>query len=172
MIDKVLSFIVEKLNATLENQYPSCEPHAVMGRIGGILSTALENKVIVSLANLEHETRIQGTNLPRGGPPPLTINVFILVVANFGDNYADALKFLSAALVFFHSSPVMTPATSSDFPTEIEKLTIEFVNLSLQEVSNLWTVRGSLYLPSFVLKLMPLPMDMVNIRDLGPPAHS
>ena len=88
------------------------------------------------------------------------------MVANFGDNYADALKFLSAALVFFHSSPVMTPATSSDFPADIEKLTIEFVNLSLQEVSNLWTVRGSLYLPSFVLKLTPVAM---NLRNIVPP---
>jgi hypothetical protein len=155
MIDKVLSFIAEKLNATLESQYPSSEPHAVMGQIGDISSTVLESKVIVSLANLEYETRIQRTNLSRGGPTPLPINIFILVVANFGDNYADALKFLSAALVYFHSSPVMTPATLSDFPTDIEKLTIEFVNLSLQEVSNLWTVRGSLYLPSFVLKLTP-----------------
>jgi hypothetical protein len=170
MIDKALSFIVDRLNATLQMQFPSSKPHSVMGRIGGSESTALENKIILSVANLEQLTRTQGTNNPRGeGAPPLNINLFILVAANFGDNYAEALKFLSAALVFFHSSPVMSPATSPDFPADIEKLTIEFVNLSLQEVNNLWTVRGSLYLPSFVLKLTPLAMAMVNIRDLVPP---
>jgi len=163
MIDKLLSFIVDRLNAALEIQFPNSEPHVVMGRIGGVESTALENKIIVSMANVEQETRTQGTrNFLGADPPLLNVDLFILVAANFTGNYAGALKFLSAAVVFFHSSPVMTPATSPDFPADIQKLTIEFVNLSLQEVNNLWTVRGSLYLPSFLLKLTPLPMAIVN----------
>jgi hypothetical protein len=170
MIDKVLGFIVDKLNAALQIQFPSGKPYVAMGRVGGAESTALENKIILSMANLEQETRTQGNNNPRGdGPQPLNINLFILVAANFGDNYAEALKFLSAALLFFHSSPVVTSATSPDFPADIEKLTIEFVNLSLQEVNNLWAVRGSLYLPSFLLKLTPITTAMVNIRDIVRP---
>ena len=156
MIDKVLGFVVDDLNATLQSQFPSGERRAVMGRIGGVESTALDNKIIVSIANLEREAGTARTNTPRGGgPPPLDINLFILVAANFGD-YAEAAKFLSAALVFFQSRPVMTPATSPGFPAGIDRLTIEFVNLSLQDLNNLWSVRGSLYLPSFLLKLRTL----------------
>jgi hypothetical protein len=153
MIDRVLGFIVDGLDAALQSQFPSSGSLAVMGRMGGGESPALENKVIVSVANLEREAGTERTNTPRGGgPPPLDFNLYILVAANF-DNYAAALKFLSASVVFFQSRPVMTPATSPGFPAGIDRLTIEFVNLSLQDLSNLWTVRGSLYLPSFLLKL-------------------
>jgi|SRR6266851_9939644 len=173
MIDKVLGFIADKLNATLQTQWPSSEPHAVMGQIGGADSTAVESKIIVSIANLERETAAQGTNNPRGdGPLPLNVNLFILVAASFGDNYAEALKFLSAALVFFHSSPVMTPATSPNLPAGIEKTTIEFVNLSLQDLNNLWTVRGSLYLPSFVLKLRTVTFATDDILSRVPRIRS
>jgi hypothetical protein len=143
MIDKVLGFIVERLNTALQDQDPRSELPAIMGRLGGADSAWFENKIIVSLANIERETATQQAN-----------NLFILVAANFNDkNYAEALKSLSAALAFFQSSPVMTPATSPGLPAGIDKLTIEFVTMSFQEVNNLWAVRGSLYLPSFLLKL-------------------
>jgi Pvc16 N-terminal domain len=151
MIDKVLAFVVDRLDTMLQSQDPRSEPRAIMGRLGGAESAATENKIIVSIANIERETTQRPAN--RGGPPPLDINLFILVAANFSDDYAEALKALSAALAFFQSSPVMTPATSPGFPAGIERLTIEFVNMSLQEANNLWTIRGSLYLPSFLLKL-------------------
>ena len=155
MIDKVLGFIVEILNTALQEQDPRSERPAIMGRLGGAESAMFENKIIVSLANIERETRTQRVNnLQSRRPPPLDVNLFILVAANFSDNdYPEALKSLSAALAFFQSSPVMTPATSPGVPAGIERLTIEVVNMSFQEVNNLWTVRGSLYLPSFLLKL-------------------
>src|SRR5260370_23427017 len=149
MIDKALSFIVDKLEAALQNQDRSSEPHAIMARLGGAESAVVENKIIVSIANLERETGTQGANNPLGDrTPPLNINLFILVAANFGDNYAEGLKQLSAALAFFQSSPVMTPATSPDFPAGIEKWKLEVVHMGFQEVTNHSTSRVSLYLPS------------------------
>jgi hypothetical protein len=167
MIDRALVFIVDKLNEALQFQYPSSERHAIMGQLGGAESAALKNKIIVSIANLERETGPQGANNPLRPPPP-NINLFILVAANFGDYYAEGLKQLWAAMRFFQSRAVMTPATSPGFPDGIEKLTIEFVNLSFQEVNNLWTVRGSLYLPSFLLKLRIVPMPPVEV-GVAPP---
>ena len=152
MIDGLLAFIVDRLNTVLQDQEPRGEPQAIMGRLGGVQPAATENKIIVSIANIERETTTRGPNDHSGGRPTLNINLFVLVAANF-DNYAQALRSLSTALTFFQSSPVMTPATSPGFPVGIDKLTIEFVNMSFQEASNLWTIRGSLYLPSFLLKL-------------------
>ena len=112
MIDKALSFIVDKLEAALQSQDPSSEPHAVMARLGGAESAVVENKVILSIANIERESGTQGANNLLGDrTSPLHINLFILVAANFGDNYAEGLKQLSAALAFFQSSPVMTPVS-------------------------------------------------------------
>jgi len=155
MIDKVLGFIVETLNAVLQEQDSRSERPAIMGRLGGAEAAMFENKIIVSLANIEQETATRRANNPQGRQPPLPdVNLLILVAANFSDNsYAEALKTLSAALAFFQSSPVMTPATSPGLPAGIERLTIDVVNMSFQELNDLWTLRGSLYLPSFLLKL-------------------
>jgi hypothetical protein len=92
----------------------------------------------------------------------------ILVAANFGDNYTEALKLLSSALAFVQSSPVLTPMTSSAFPAGIERLTIEFVNVNLQELNSLWTIRGSLYLPSFLLKVRTVTIGKEEILDRAP----
>jgi hypothetical protein len=160
MIDKVLGFLLDRLNAALQHQYPSGEPHAVSAGLGGPEAATLENKIVLSIANIERET---GTQTPVNVRPdatgfnrtsaPLNVNLLILVTANFGDNYGEALKLLSAALSFFQSSAVMTPTSASAFPVGLERLTVELVNLSIQELSSLWTIQGSRYLPSFLLKL-------------------
>jgi hypothetical protein len=175
MIDKALGFIVDRLDAALQRQYSSSEPHAVIAGLGGPASAAVENRIVLSIANIERESGTQGGNNLRADAtgysksfPPLNINLFILAAANFGDNYAEALKFLSATLAFFQSSPVMTPATSPAFPAGIEKLTIELVNLSFQEVNSLWTIRGSLYLPSFLLKLRTVTIAKGEILGRAP----
>ena len=176
MIDTALGFILDRLNAALEDQYPSSEPHAVIGKLGGPPSGAAENKIILSVANLERETGIQGarnlrpdaTGYDRISFPSLKINLLILVAANFGDNYTEALKLLSSALAFVQSSPVLTPMTSSAFPAGIERLTIEFVNVNLQELNSLWTIRGSLYLPSFLLKVRTVTIGKEEILDRAP----
>src|SRR5271166_2727773 len=123
MIDKVLGFVVDRLNGALQYEYPSSEPRAVISDLGGPESAAVENKIVLSIANIERETGNQrGNNLRVSGtgysriPLPLNVNLYILVSANFGDNYAEGLKLLSDALGFFHSSAVMTPATSPAFP--------------------------------------------------------
>jgi Pvc16 N-terminal domain len=179
MIDKALAFILDRLNVALQHQYPSSEPHAVMADLGGPESAAFENKIILSVVNIERETGIQGAGNVRPDStgynrifPPLNINLLILVAANYGDNYAEALKFLSSALAFFQSSLVLTPTTSSAFPAGLEKLTIEFVNMTLQELNSLWTMRGSLYLPSFLLKLRTLTISKGDLLGRAPAISS
>ena len=160
MIDKALSFLIDRLNAALQQQFPSAEPRAIAAALGVPDAAPLENKIILSLANIERET---GTQTPLNLRPdatgynkataPLNVNLVVLVAANFNDNYGEALKLLSAALAFFQSLPVMTPANSPALPVGIERLSLELVNLSFQELNSLWAIQGSRYLPSFLLKL-------------------
>ena len=160
MIDKALGFILDRLNAALQHQFPAGEPHAVSAALGGPASATVDSKIVLTIANIERETGTQSpvnvrpdaTGYNRTSPP-LNVNLYILVAANFGDNYAEAVKLLSGALGFFQSSTVMTPTNSPGFLAGLERLSVELVNLSLQELNSLWSIQGSRYLPSFMLKL-------------------
>jgi hypothetical protein len=75
MIDKVLGFIVERLNTALLDQDPRNERPAIMGRLGGAESAMFENKIIVSLVNIERETGTRRAPGVPAGIEKLTIEV-------------------------------------------------------------------------------------------------
>jgi hypothetical protein len=160
MIDKTLGFLLDRLNATLTRQFPGSEPHAVSAALGAAGTPAVDNKIVLSIVNIERETGTQSPVQVRADAKgfnrtsqPLNVNLLVLVAANFGDNYGEALKLLSGGLDFFQSLPIMTPANSPAFPAGLDKLSVELVNLSIGELNSLWSINGSRYLPSFLLKL-------------------
>lgn len=166
MIDKALNFIVSELNDFLGRRYPSNEDHAVLASLthpDGSAPPHTANRIVVSLINLEREgsaamsgisTRTEGgysrTN------PTLHLNLYILVTASFVNNYPGALTFLSAALGFFQSKPNFDAQSSPAFPREMERLSLELVSLSIQELNNLWAILGAKYLPSAMYKVRML----------------
>ncbi len=162
MIDKTLTFLLGELNGFLGAKFPSSEPHAVLSALAnsdGSTPAVIENKLILSLMNVERETG--AFSAPRQGrpeagpqlhfPAPLNLNLYLLLASNFGPNYGETLKFLSSALGFFHANAVFTPANAG-FPRGLERLTIEMVNLNMQDLQNLWASTGSRYLPSAYYK--------------------
>lgn len=169
MIDTTLVFVLRQLNGWLGLRYPSDEPHAVLAGLDkrdGITAAAIDNRVLVSIVNVERESVVANASAYRpeadGGyarmQPALHVNLLLLVAAHYESDYLEALKFLSATIGFFQATPALTLATPG-FPTGLERLTFEFVSLSLQEMNNLWGVRGSTYRPSVVYKLRMLTFD-------------
>jgi hypothetical protein len=171
MIDKTLGFLLGELNGFLSTSFPSSEPHAVLSGLAnpdGSVPLGLENKIVVSLANIERETAAvssgsqirsdNGDKLRVG--LPLNLNIFILLSSNFGGNYVEALRFLSSSIGFLQSKPVFTPQNSPGFPRGLERLTIEMVNLNMQDLQNLWACTGGKYLPSAFYKAR-----MLTIQD-------
>ena len=79
---------------------------------------------------------------------------YLQVAANFGANYLESLRFLSAALEFFYERPVFSAAG-------VERLSVQMLNLTIQDLHNLWSISGGKYLPSALYKLR-----MVTNRSL------
>lgn len=163
MIDKTFNFILGELNGFLGTRYPSSEPHAVLSNPSnqdGTLPPQIENKLILSLVNIERESAASVSAMqlrPQNGDyvrvnPPLNLNLYMLVSAYFGNNYSEALKFLSSAMGFFQGRPVYGSEVAPEFPPGLEKLSLEMVNLSFQDMHNLWGNLGGKYLPSVVFK--------------------
>jgi len=165
MLDRTLSFLLDQLNGYLGTRYESTEPHAVLSSLSnldGTIPPGIENKVVVSLVNIEREAAAVGSGAqmrPENGgysrlSPPLTLNLYVLMSASFGNNYQEALKLLSAVLGYFQGKPVFTAQnTEHPFPSGLERLTVEIVNLDMQGLNHLWGNIGGKYLPSVLYKV-------------------
>jgi hypothetical protein len=167
MIDKAMTFIVGEINGLLSTRFQSNENLAVLSSLAhpdGTLPPGIENKIVISLINVEREPSANGSSWPlRSGPeghgrvsPPLGLNLLLLVTASFGGNYGEALKVLSNVMAFLQSKPMFNAQNSAAFPANMEKLSIELVNLSIHEVNNIWSILGAKYMPSIVYKVRML----------------
>jgi hypothetical protein len=179
MIYKALDILVSKMGEFLTNKFNLDEKICVLSSPSGTNEqgeTAGLNKLLLTLINLERET-VMGINFKSQslgnshisqGRPALSLNLYVLVSANFIDkNYPEALKYLSAALEFFQSNDLITKFNTPDLDNYIQKLHLEFVNLSFHELSNLWSILGSKYLPSFLMKVRMLTLDGSEVSSVG-----
>jgi hypothetical protein len=170
MIDKTMGLILGELNSFLGILFPSSEPHAVLSGLtnqDGTAAAGTENRIVLSLMNIERETAaVSSTTRSGTGPltrsqPPLNLNLYLMVSASFGTNYLEAVKFLSSAMSFFQDRAVITPqnAQGPGFPKGLERLTIELVNLKFQDLQSLWASLGAKYVPSVLYKVRMLTMQ-------------
>ena len=115
--------------------------------------------MVVSLLNVERETSgsssapVQRTGDGRyARMPPLLLNLNIMLAAVFdGRQYAESLSLLSDTMRFIQSVP--------KFTVEGADYTIEVVNISTQDMNNVWTLLGGQYYPSVVCKIRRLSID-------------
>lgn len=179
MIDKAMNFLLEELNGFLGPRLGGGEQPVVLSGLVNADSTvpmAIENKLILTLVNTERESAATGSG-PASSPfsglgakmsPPLNLNIYLLVSANFGNNYGESIKFLSHALAFFQARPVFTPQGSAAFPRGLERLSLELVNLDFSLLNNLWAALGAKYLPSVVYKVRMLSIQESWLTDRVP----
>ena len=135
MIDKVLSLILDELNVFLSARFAGSEVRAVLSDSVKRRQTAAANRkqLVLSLVKIEREAA-------------LNLNIYLRVAANFGANYVESLQFLSAALEFFQERPVFTAPG-------IDRLNVQMLNLTIQDLHSLWSISGSNYLPSVLYKV-------------------
>ena len=162
MIDTALNFMLGELNSYLVASSSGRESAAVLSSLAnpdGSVPLAIDNKIVLSLVNIEKETAMgttgfvsrMGANFGRSNPT-LYLNLFVLVSASFG-NYSTSLNQLSQSISFFQGKPSFDAQNSVGFPAGFEMLTMELVSLSMAELSTLWAVLGANYLPSAVYKM-------------------
>lgn len=150
---------------------------AVLGTVldeTGAVPEKNQNKIIVSLVNLEHETNhayavnqqfSKTGNLTQN--LPFNFNLDILLLSLFS-NYDEALKFLSESILFFQSKQVFTHQNSPGLDPAIEKLSLEIIKLSYHEMHSLWTALGAKYMPSVLFKVRMLSFQGDNINSIVP----
>ena len=160
MINEALEFIRRELRVALAVSEP--EVIADTPRILAMPGAAAG--VYISVVNVQQDTafRTHSSAEQRGirsqyREPPLHLNVDMLFAFAF-PTYGANLEHLSTTIDFFQLKPMFTPSTQEDtdavpFPTVLDRMVFDMVNMNLAELNNLWAAVGSPYLPSVVYRV-------------------
>ncbi len=176
MLDKALLFLTTELNDYFGRTFQLLEDRAVLSAHvspDGTPVTGIVNKMSVSLVNLATESTVRNLQTERVGNgelrlnPAIKLNLWVLFAANFTE-YTEALKFLSSTLAFFQGRPVFTPQNSPRLDRGFDRLVVELESLTYHELSNLWGVLGSKYVPSAVYKVKLVTIQDGAVRDRTP----
>lgn len=175
MIDAALSLMAAQLNAHLRRRFQVGEDLAVLSNLleqNGSLVPLVSNKVVLFLVGVERDTLAHRAS---GGSPgaetshlatsaPIFLNLLVMCAANFsGNNYVEALKFLSGAIAFFQSHQVMDQQNVPDLDPGLERLVLTIENLSSSEMHSLWGIHSGRYLPSVLYRVRMVCMDSRQI---------
>ncbi len=164
MIHELIPMVAAELNDYLDSKFDTSEDPVLMSNLvnqDGTLAINEENKIVVSLVNVERDgsNQMAGGGFARGDMP-IHINLYVMFSAYF-TNYAESLKFLSGVIGFFQSNP--------NFIVDGNTVKAELYNPDFKEISNLWTAIGAKYLPACIFKFRTLNMDDDQINDEIPP---
>lgn len=177
MINAAMNILATELDDALQKAFRLDESIVVVSNTveqDGSLPLAANNKVALSLINIERETFSKSLGGGGGGSftrsaiglEPVYLNLYIMVSICFGgNNYLESMKFLSSSIAFFQRRPVFDHSNTPDLDDQIDKLVMDIENLSIQDLSNLWGVLGGKYYPSVLYRARMVAIDPGDIRD-------
>lgn len=176
MIHLALQALVAELNAYLKRVFGLADSQSIalltaLTSPDGSVNADVLNKLCFTLVGLEQETTLRNGAAGRRqegsqGPehlranPAVRLNLRLVLSANFSD-YAEALKFLSAAIAFFQRTNVLTPQNTPTLDAQLDKVIIELETVETQEWSYLWGMLGTKCLPAVVYKVRMLTLQEV-----------
>ncbi len=128
---------------------------------GGSVAREVNNKIVVFLANISKDTLPTQNSYTmldkRSGlqtASPLFLNLHVMVAACFDSaRYQESLKFTSHAIRYFQENPIIDRNTNPELEDGLDKLVLDIENVAAHELSNLWGILGSRYLPSVLYKV-------------------
>lgn len=165
MIGETLQVIADQLNAFFKLRFDTEEDKVSLNSVvspDGNIDIDNYDKVLVTLVNVQQEKLTRNfksykshqNNQFSGKKPAVTIHLFIAVCCLFSENnYQQALTFLSSVIEFFQNKYAFTRSNTPSLNNRIEKITFEIENFTSQEVSHLWGVIGTKYVPSIIYKV-------------------
>ena len=147
-------------------------------------ATALIDKIVLSLLNLEEEVALK--NVPnikfKNGEHvyennPISLNLYILFSGN-RNLYTKSITALSAIIEFFQSkhlfhqhNTILNPTISALDPIKEFKFTVELYTPTFEQLNFIWGTLGGKSLPSLMYKISLVRIDSSVIHEKGTPIH-
>ncbi|HEX5555511.1 MAG TPA: DUF4255 domain-containing protein [Chitinophagaceae bacterium] len=178
MIFEALSCVTEQINEHFRNRLKISEEKVVLSGIvnqDGSLAVQGENKLLVTLVNIENDTTARnnkggnGSGTPANVSSGVNINLYVLFSAYFGsNNYPESLRFLSFIIAYFQNKSVFNRSNTPKMDSRIEKLIFKMENMGIERLNNVWTTLGAKYMPSVLYKMKMLTFDDSIVKEFRP----
>ena len=153
MIHVLINTLAEKMNEFLSSYYERAEIIVEAGSIDATPNEDQSDKIILSIVNIERET-FQQTS------PPWYLNIYIMVAAVFSSKrYLESIQILSDSISFLQQNSILKLPDQGT-------ITLEPVTISMQELSNIWSILGGHYYPSILCKARIISFDGTEIKDI------
>jgi hypothetical protein len=167
MIYEVLQTLTDNLNVYFRTRLKIQEDKAELSAIvnqDGTIALQSENKVLVSLLNIEREPfSASSANI---GRQKLSLNIIVIFSCHFSNsNYSEAIRFLDLIITYFEENYTLEAQNIYDGNNKIK---IEIETFNLEKVQNIWSTIGAKYLPSVIYKLRMIVVDSNNISSFTP----
>jgi hypothetical protein len=201
MIKEALKFLTETYNTERERRD---DKHKLLlgnigfreelgktnaGNVAVSLSAGITSDLRLTLIGIDEERILKNQPHIRTSPigysykkPPLHVNLFLLITANYGHdgkNYEDGLDALANVLGFFQERPILN---FREYPYALKddiliqyldwQIEMELLSLSLEEMYHLWGVLGGKILPSVMYKARLIPIEEERLSREGKPIES
>jgi Pvc16 N-terminal domain len=176
MIQQVLPVIVEELNDYLKSNFHAIEDKAVLSNIidqDGSIAVESGNKIVATLLSIDRDATSKGggTNQLSGSTftsfaPAVNVNLTIMFSAMFSkSHYIESLRYISGVIYFFQNKPLFTSQNTPKLARGVDKLYLDMLSLSPQELMNLYSMLGAKLMPSVLYKIRMLTFSQDNIVD-------
>lgn len=175
-IRQVLEAICGAANTYLNNIDQRADPWVALTSLvdhDGTLNPAVKDKIVMCVYNVTREITIStyqsavpSGSAPSGsGPaslvvvtPPLYIDIYLMFMANFSEKtYSDGLAALSRVISFFQQTPYFNLDNAPGMGPDVDRVTLDFENLSPVDVNYVMGMLGTRYFPSAFYKLRMIP---------------
>ncbi len=164
VINDVMMFIRGSLDQHLVNSFSLDEGVTVINGVidpDGALPHKNQNKLIITLINLAHETSkqyyggkkrsVDGDKFIKSNPA-VHFNLDVLFTACFED-YEESLKVLAETIAFFQGDSSFDAETYPGIPEGLSGLSFEVESLNFHDMHGLWSSMGAKYQPSIIYKV-------------------
>ena len=179
ILSNALNTVSQELTTYIRSVEPELnEDIVVLGNIamletnGNGGDTQIEQRIVLSLVNIEEEKRLKNTPpyKKQNGDvefvhPPVYINLYLLFSANF-DNYNNALIRLSRVIEFFQGKRYFTAKNSPNMEGNLE-LHMEIHTLNFEQINDLWGSLGGKQVPFVMYKMRVLEVERPSVRAIS-----
>ncbi|MEF8732836.1 MAG: DUF4255 domain-containing protein [Candidatus Accumulibacter meliphilus] len=165
MIAEAIKFLRGRLNATLPRESSGVPVEDLFVYAG----TGNDERVVfkadaVSLALVrigeetalrqpDHYATVSADGVRQRVEPEIRLNLFVLFVARFPDDYSLSLHHLSRVIRYFQNHRVFNHQNSPDLHPDIPQLVLELVAPSFSEQNEIWGALRTAYQPSALYKV-------------------
>jgi hypothetical protein len=178
MLDLAVMFLTRELNTYLAARTGLTFGSALLSRVvtdAGKWAIP-DDQIGVALVNVEEERSLR-SQLPQSVysdgrqvvlEPELKINLSLLFAANFRQ-YEQGLRQLSLLLTFFQAHSVFTAERYPALDPRIQRLCVDLISLSFEQLNQLWAFVGAKQLPSAIYRVRLVVLQDVEPTAIQPP---